>query len=243
MVLSKPKDRIILALDTSDEERATYLIQLLCGHVGYFKIGLELIHAGLGPKIVEMITKEGGKVFYDAKLNDIPETTKRATKNITKMNVAMLTIHANSGYQSMQMAVKEKAHSKIIAVTVLTSMSCNDCSEIYNTSAENVVVSFARNASFSGCDGIVCSPHELEILKKYELPNLLRITPGIRPTWHENNDQKRTATPKQAILSGADYLVIGRAITSPQSMTSLEAVERIKTEISKAQEERIKNAR
>lgn len=241
--MDKARNRIIVALDTSDEDRAIELINILNGHADYFKIGLEIIHAGLGFKITKAIHDAGGKIFYDAKLNDIPETTARAAKNISKNHdIKMFTVHANSGYRAMQEAVKNKWNTKVIAVTALTSLSFEECNEIFKDTPENVVISLAKNAYLAGCDGIVCSPSELLVLKDYDcFGKMFKITPGIKPDWYRiNNDQKRTATPKEAILNGADYLVIGRAITNPQSMTSLNAVQKIKEEISKALQEKEK---
>jgi orotidine-5'-phosphate decarboxylase len=152
----------------------------------------------------------------------------------SSLQVKMFNVYADSGIAGMTAAVAGAGNSLVLAVTVLTSLTNDDVSYIYSNSTTEMVLQFALDAKRAGCNGVVCSPKELEMLGRHqELNGFLKVTPGVRPEWAEANDQKRIMTPGEAILAGADYLVIGRPITNPpQSIgTPVDAARRIATEI------------
>ncbi len=195
--------KIIVALDVDNFSNAKKLVKELYPRVKFFKIGLEMINTGQVPELINFINKLGGKVFYDAKLNDIPNTVGRAAKVISGLGVWGFTIHSFSGREAIRAAVANKGKAKVIGVTALTSMA--------GVSRRNIIKS-AEMLVEEGVDGIVCSVREVYFLKKFKK---ILITPGIRPVWANKNEQKRIAAPSEAIKAGADYLVIGRPITSP----------------------------
>jgi orotidine-5'-phosphate decarboxylase len=230
----KAREKIIVALDVDSLRKAKSLVRKLAPHVKYFKVGLELISAGLAPKIIKFIHSLGGQVFYDGKFDDIPNTVGNSTKQVVKLDVKMLNIHASAGIEAMMTAVANKKETIVLAVTVLTSLDDNNAYLVFGGPSQAKVLQFARDAKISGCDGIVCSPQELKFLaKKKELGDLLKITPGVRPEWANTDDQKRVMTPAEAIEAGATFLVIGRPITNPPKEvgTPVDAVNRIIDEI------------
>ncbi|HEY9584877.1 MAG TPA: orotidine-5'-phosphate decarboxylase [Candidatus Paceibacterota bacterium] len=211
----RAKDRIIVALDVDSLEKAEALVMALAPHVGCFKVGLELLTAVGAPKVVEFVHSLGGQIFYDGKLHDIPNTVAKAAKAIAGFKVRMFNVHASSGLDGMQAAVDNRGGSQVLAVTVLTSHEENNAHCIFGAPSKAKVIQFARDAKLAGCDGIVCSPQELTLLgKQKELAGLLKVTPGIRSPDDPKDDQNRTLSPREAILAGADYLVIGRPITA-----------------------------
>ena len=231
------KDRIIVALDVSSLDKAKSLVESLAPHVGCFKVGLELLTAVGAPKVVEFVHSLGGQIFYDGKFDDIPNTIGGATKAVAGMNVKMFNIHASAGIEAMMSAVANKGQSFVLAVTVLTSLEENNAHLIFGNPSKAKVLQLARDAKLAGCDGIICSPQELELLgKQKELGSLMKITPGVRPEWASAGDQKRIMTPAEAIKAGATALVIGRPITNPPSEvgTPVDAVKKISEEISTA---------
>ena len=210
------KDRIIVALDVDSLEKAGSLVKSLAPHVGFFKVGLELLTAVGAPKVVEFVHSLGGQVFYDGKFDDIPNTVGATAKVVAGMNVRMFNVHASAGIEAMMAAVANKGQALVLAVTVLTSLEENNAHLIFGMPSKAKALQYTRDAETAGCDGIICSPQELElIIKQKELGSLLKVTPSIRPEWAPANDQKRTMTPAEAIKAGADYLVIGRPITKP----------------------------
>ncbi|MFH1451469.1 MAG: orotidine-5'-phosphate decarboxylase [bacterium] len=210
------KDRIIVALDVDNLSRARVLVEILAPHVGCFKVGLELLTAVGAPKVVETVRSLGGQVFFDGKFDDIPNTVGEAAKAVAGMNVKMFNVHASAGVEAMMAAVANKGQSLVLAVTVLTSIEENNAYLIFGGPSKAKVLQLARDARIAGCDGIICSPQELELLgKQKELNGLLKITPGVRPEWAVIGDQKRVMTPAEAIKAGATALVIGRPITRP----------------------------
>lgn len=233
----EPENKIIVALDVNSPERARQLIEELAPHVGYFKIGLELITAVGGPEVVRFVRESGGRVFYDGKFNDIPNTVGGAAKAAANLNVGMFNVHASAGVEAMMAAVANKERSLVLAVTVLTSLDENNAHLIFGAPSKIKVLQFARDAKIAGCDGIICSPQELELLgKQQEFDNLLKVTPGVRPEWAAVGDQKRVMTPGEAIRAGAHFLVIGRPITKPPTEigSPAEAARRIAEEIAQA---------
>jgi orotidine-5'-phosphate decarboxylase len=225
---------LIVALDAPDRDSAMRLVEQLAPVAGYFKIGSELFTAE-GPAIVREVLQSGGKVFLDLKYHDIPVTVSRAVAAAVRLGVSMLTIHTSGGLQMMisaEMSAQTTAAELklppplVLGVTVLTSMDEEDLNEIgVNAAPQEQVIRLATLAVRSGLRGIVCSPLELETLRK-TLPQEIKIvTPGIRSPDDAKNDQKRTMTPKEAIATGADYIVVGRPITAAKNPR--EAAEKI----------------
>lgn len=213
---SAMKDRVIVALDVSTIAEAKTLVSLLSPHVGYFKVGLELLTAEGAPQVVKVIHDLGGKIFFDGKFNDIPNTIAGSAKAVAALGVALFDVHASCGVEAMKMAVKNRGSSQVLVVTVLTSLDDIQAKHVFGASSADKVVEFALDARAAGAQGIVCSPQELEVLGNLgELKGLLKVTPGIRPIWAGTNDQKRFLTPSAAIKLGATHLVIGRPITAP----------------------------
>ncbi len=235
----EPKERIIVALDVDNLDKAKSLVESLAPHVGCFKVGLELLTAVGGPDVVEFIHSAGGQVFYDGKFDDIPNTVAGAAKAVAGLNVKMFNVHASAGIEAMMAAVTNKEQSLVLAVTVLTSLEENNAHLIFGGPSKAKVLQLARDAKLAGCDGIICSPQELELLgKQKELAGLMKITPGVRPEWASAGDQKRIMTPAEAIKAGATALVIGRPITKPPQEvgTPADAAKRIADEIQTAME-------
>jgi orotidine-5'-phosphate decarboxylase len=210
--------RIIVALDVNTQDQLVQLTKELAGRVGLFKVGKELF-TSIGPRAVELVHEQGGRVFLDLKYHDIPNTVARAVKAAARLKVAMLTVHASGGKAMLAAAAeaaRDSTHApKVIAVTVLTSLLQEDLDELglQDTTAE-VVRRFGELAISSGVDGLVASPKEVTMLRKQLGQDPILVTPGVRPLGAEAQDQKRIATPSQAVSDGADYLVIGRPITA-----------------------------
>lgn len=236
----KPEEFIVFPLDVPNLKEALYWIERLKELVGVYKIGLELF-TSCGPKIVEEIKKiSNNKIFLDLKLYDIPNTLTRTIKVISELGVDWVTVHALSGRPALKEVVRSAYNNlKIIAVTILTSLDRADLMELgFNSELtrdiKELVFKLAQIAYKTGCDGVVCSAKEVSRIKE-SFPELLTIVPGIR--WEKNeDDQLRIATPYEAILAGADYLVIGRPIRESQSPE--EICKKIIEEIKKAWMER-----
>jgi orotidine-5'-phosphate decarboxylase len=234
------QERIIVALDVDNLEEAKSLVESLVPHVGCFKIGLELITSVGAPAVVDFIHGLGGQVFYDGKFCDIPNTVGAAAKAVAALKVSIFNVHASCGIEAMMAAVANKGGSKVLAVTVLTSLEENNAHLIFGGPSKMKVLQFARDAKTAGCDGIICSPQELEFLgKQKELAGLWKVTPGVRPKGAAVGDQKRIMTPAEAIMAGATALVIGRPITKPPAEigSPVDAVMKIANEIEKTLEE------
>jgi orotidine-5'-phosphate decarboxylase len=207
---------IIVALDVATPSEAMTLVRRLGDSVAMYKVGLELFTAA-GPAFVEELRAEGRGIFLDLKFYDIPETVKRATARVVGMGVDLLTIHAS--YSVMRGAVEGRnslagSGLRLVGVTVLTSFDEHDLQDLGSgkTVAE-LVEQRARKASEAGMDGIVCSPLEAAAMRTLLGPDKLLIVPGIRSAGMDAGDQKRIATPREAVAAGASYLVIGRQIT------------------------------
>ena len=225
-----PQDRIIPALDVSSLEEAGPLIKELAPYVGPFKVGVQLLTRVGAPKVVEFVHERGGQVFLDGKFHDIPNTNGEAAKAAASLGVAMFNVHASAGIEGMKATVKNKGGASVLAVTVLTSLEENNAHLIYGAPSKAKVLQFARDALIAGCDGVICSPQELTLLdKQEELRGLEKVTPGIRSSSDPADDQKRILSPEEAILAGANRLVIGRPITKAAS--PVEAAKRIALEI------------
>jgi len=214
------KEKIIIARDVSSREEAMHLVKDLRDTVGMFKIGSQLFTA-CGPQIVRDIVASGGKVFLDLKFHDIPNTVTHAAVEAAKLGVSMMTIHASGGRAMMQSVAKE-LHDKfgnkrpiVVAITVLTSFDTRALFEIgIEVPIEEHVKRLALFAQECGIDGVVCSPREIQAVRKIVNHNFRIVTPGIRMPDQSLNDQQRIATPHEALSAGADYIVVGRAITA-----------------------------
>ncbi|MCY3579081.1 MAG: orotidine-5'-phosphate decarboxylase [bacterium] len=213
------RNPILLALDVPTGEEAIRLAKELALDVGGFKVGLELL-TGPGPAMVGLISRLGGPVFADAKLHDIPNTVKAAARHLGQAGARWVTAHAAGGRAMLEAAVEgltEGAGSRqagILAITVLTSLDKKALAETgVKVEPAKLTSVRARLAREAGCEGVIVSVRELNVLSDVA-PDLLKVTPGIRPSGVDSYDQVRTATPAEAIKRGADYLVVGRAITA-----------------------------
>lgn len=219
------KSKIIVALDVGNKEEAIALIDKL-PDAQVFKIGMELFTAE-GPPLLEEIISRGKRAFLDLKYHDIPNTVAGAVRSAAKLGVYMMTLHASGGREMMAKAA-ETIHQEserrgivrpyLLGVTVLTSLKDDQLREVgYANAVADQVLRLAGLAKTAGLDGVVCSPHEIEIIKKEWGKDFLVVTPGIRPAWAAAQDQKRIMTPAEAVEKGADYMVIGRPITGASS--------------------------
>ncbi len=239
--LERAKQRVVLAIDVDNLDKALELVKRLHPYVGMFKVGLELIIAEGAPKVVKAIHEIGGKVFLDGKFDDIPNTVGQSSKQAAKLGVKIFNLHASAGMPAMLEAVKNKGQSKVYAVSVLTSIDEHNGNIVFGSPTKAKVLQMAREATLAGCDGIICSPQELEMLGECpELSSLKKMTPGIRPAFSQVNDQKRIMTPAEAIKAGAHLLVIGRPITKPDGMTPEEAAMKVLEEIAEVLDDETK---
>lgn len=216
--MKQGSDRILLALDVPTAERAVLLARDLAPIVGGFKVGLELM-TGPGPRIVGLLARLGKPVFADAKLHDIPNTVRAAARHLGRAGARWVTAHAAGGRVMLEAAVEgltEGAGTRpagILAITVLTSLDRKALAEtgVAGTLGK-LTAKRARLAARTGCEGVVTSVKELNLISGVA-PDLLTVVPGIRPPGVSQDDQIRTASPSEAVRRGADYLVIGRSIT------------------------------
>ena len=207
---------IIVAIDEITFKKASEVINHLDPKKCMVKIG-SIAFNSIGHRIVDHASKKGFDVFLDLKLHDIPNTVAKSVKTLSSLPIKMLTIHTSGG-QDMMTAAMEAANDteiKIIGVTALTSLNDADTIDIFQRNVSEQVNKMLDLAELSAINGVVCSPHELELVKNRN--SLLSITPGIRLN-DLNDDQKRVMTPKEAIDLGADYLVIGRPITASKNI-------------------------
>ncbi|MGD0152646.1 MAG: orotidine-5'-phosphate decarboxylase [Thermacetogeniaceae bacterium] len=215
------KQRLIVALDVSTLDQARKLVTELHDLVGMFKIGLELF-CSHGPRAVEAVHEQGGRVFLDLKFHDIPNTVAGAARAATRMGVAMFNLHAAGGAEMMRAAAEaasQEARSGeaplILAVTVLTSLGPEELREevgLVRPPLEQVVF-WAEQAKDCGLAGVVASPREIRWIRQQCGDGFLIVTPGIRPAGADQDDQQRVGTPGEALAAGASYLVVGRPIT------------------------------
>jgi orotidine-5'-phosphate decarboxylase len=215
-------NRLIIALDVDELERARQLVSLLKGAVGMFKIGKQLF-TRYGPQAVAMVQDLGGEVFLDLKFHDIPNTVARAAEEAVRHGVCMFNVHASGGFGMMQQTVAavqagaaalKQRRPLVLGVTVLTSLAAKDLTDLgINGTVAEQVVRLARLARSAGLDGVVASPLEIAMIKKECGRDFLVVTPGVRPAASAAGDQKRVLTPGGAIRNGADYIVVGRPIT------------------------------
>jgi orotidine-5'-phosphate decarboxylase len=221
--MNDPGSRLIIALDYPDLDPALSIARRIGPHVGMLKVGLELF-TSVGPPAISELRKLGARVFYDAKLYDIPNTVAGAAAAAARLGVSMLNVHALGGRAVMQ-AAREGARRGadqaalppplLIAVTLLTSLGEQEVKQELAISGgiQHAVARLASLARDAGLDGVVCSVQEVPNIKRLCGKDFLTVTPGIRPAWAAPDDQARVDTPRRALAAGADYLVVGRPIT------------------------------
>ncbi len=206
--------RLIIPLDLPTVDEARDMVERLWDSVSFYKIGLELLATG-GMGLAAELKRNGKSVFLDWKLHDIGATVERSARVLAQAGCDLLTVHAEP--QVMRAAVLARGGSdlKILAVTVLTSLTDADLSEMgYAFGARDLVERRIRQAIDCGVDGVVSSPHEAALAREIAGPDCLVVTPGVRPDWSAKNDQARAATPADALRAGASHLVCGRPITA-----------------------------
>jgi len=224
-------DRVIVALDVPTLGEAEELASRLTGHVGWFKVGLELFGAE-GPEAVRRIGNHG-PVFLDLKLHDIPTTVQRAAARLGWLGAGLLTVHAMGGPAMVAAAVDGLGdRGRILAVTVLTSMSDEDLRATNQPPAARQVPALATMAVEAGAPGLVCAPRDLAAVRSAVGADPLLVTPGIRPEGSGDDDHARSATPAMALSEGADLVVVGRPIT--HAADPVEAADLIASELSSA---------
>ena len=219
---SAARDKLIVALDLPSAKAAAMMAGQLRGHIGMFKVGSELFTAE-GPLFLPDLVSSGEKVFLDLKFHDIPNTVRSAVRAGAKLGVSVIDVHASGGRRMMEAALEGARECEavtgtrpmIVAVTVLTSLGSADLQELgIHSSPADVVLRWAELAQDCGLDGVVASPQEIAAIRRACGPRFLIVTPGIRPVSAASDDQARTATPELALKAGADFLVVGRPITT-----------------------------
>jgi orotidine-5'-phosphate decarboxylase len=207
------RDRLIVALDLPAVRDADAMVERLGDTVSFYKIGYQLAFAG-GLAFAGTLARAGKHVFLDMKLHDIENSVAKGVENVAKLGVNFLTVHAYPQTMKAAVAARDGSDLKILAVTVLTSYDDIDLAESgYSQSVDALVARRAQQAHDLGVDGLVCSPEEASPLRLVVGNDMVFVTPGVRPAGAAHGDQKRVATPAQAIQAGADYLVVGRPIT------------------------------
>ena len=207
-----PGNRLIAALDAPGRGEADALTARLAGVPSWVKLGLELFCAE-GPAIVADYVGRGLRVMLDLKLHDIPETVTRATARAAALGAGLLTVHAAGGRAMLEGAVKAAGATRVLAITVLTSLDDADLAQIGALGpVRDLVVKRAQLAIAAGCAGVVASPHEIAAIRAVAPPGFLIVTPGVRPAGADTGDQKRVMTPRQARDAGADLVVVGRPL-------------------------------
>ena len=218
------KDRLIFALDVPEADQAKQLVNELGASVSFYKIGMELMMTGDYFDLLDWLVEKDKNVFVDLKLFDVPATVSKAVKRLSKRGAYFTTVHGNQSM--MEAAAAEKGDLKVLAVTALTSLDQGDLNDMgFTCDVQELVVSRAKRALSSGCDGIVASGLELEHIRNEVDQKLVIVTPGIRPVLNRpTDDQKRVVTVEQAFQWGADHIVVGRPIknaTNPREAAEL----------------------
>jgi orotidine-5'-phosphate decarboxylase len=228
-VVDQARQRLIVALDVPDAASAVALADKLEGTCQWFKVGLELFTAA-GPAVLDPLLKRGHSIFLDLKFNDIPNTVAGAVRSVAALGVHMLTVHASGG-PAMLAAARNALEGmpnrpQLLAVTVLTSMDSTQISAVGLDRAPAAQVDLlARMGIAEGIRGFVCSPQEVRALRALIGPEGVLVIPGIRPVGTAIGDQKRVATPAEALRQGASHLVVGRPIThAPDPVAAATAI-------------------
>ena len=233
------KEKLIIALDVDSLEKGREIVRELTGCINMYKVGSRLFCAE-GPDSVKMVKSEGGRVFLDLKLHDIPNTVARTSEAIAGLGVDMFDVHTLGGIEMMKAAREAAARAAVdfgqerplvLGVTVLTHIEDVVLREELgiDISVEEEVVHLGSMAMAAGLDGLICSPREISAVRKICGDRMKIITPGIRPSWAKLSDQRRTLSPAEAIREGADYLVVGRPVIEARDRR--EAAEKIMDEI------------
>ena len=215
------RSKIFVALDVETKEKALEIVGDLKGLGACFKIGKQLF-TSTGPELVREIVSMGEDVFLDLKYHDIPNTVAKAGVAAAQLGVKIFNVHASGGRKMME-AVREEMNKLqnpplVLAVTILTSLGEEDIREVgFDRTIPEQIAKLAKLAKDSGMDGVVASPLEIELIRETCGKDFKILTPGIRPAFAAVNDQKRIATPAEALRKGADYLVIGRPITAAEN--------------------------
>jgi orotidine-5'-phosphate decarboxylase len=236
--LAQARERLIVALDVPSAEAATALVERLKSACHWFKVGLELFTAA-GPAMVEKLAADGYSVFLDLKFHDIPYTVAGAVRSAAKLGARMMTVHAAGGPAMLEAARAAlegiPGAPQLLAVTVLTSMDAVQLKAAgVGRAAARQVDLLAKMGMKAGIRGFVCSPEEVAALRALTGPDGVLVVPGIRPAGADACDQKRIATPAEALRAGASYLVVGRPIT--QAADPAAAAEAILNEMADAQD-------
>lgn len=237
-------ERIMVALDVDELSEAREIAMNLKGLGITFKIGNQLGTFEGWQAVIAFAEEFEAKIFCDTKFKDIPTTVEKSARAITRHQPDFFNVMADNSLTALEGAVRGinsaindfslPKHPISLGVTILTSISDEECVSIYGEKSETKVLQFATSAAHAGLDGVVCSAKEAKLLRSNpQTKDLLLVTPGIRPAWAASGDQSRITTPRQAIENGADYLVIGRPVTQPPSTigSPREAVEKIIKEI------------
>lgn len=234
-----PKERIILALDVSGYEEAVFTVQRFKERIDIFKVGSELFTTA-GPKIIERLHNMGKKVFLDLKFHDIPNTVVKSALAVARLGVFMFNVHTLGGAEMMKQTARaltgyslenNAERPRLIGVTILTSIDKDALRDELGVQVgmTTQVKHLAGLAQRAGLDGVVASPEDAEMIRSRFGRGFIIVTPGIRPSWAGADDQKRAMTPRKAVQAGADYLVIGRAVTAQADPVG--ALKRIEEEI------------
>ncbi len=249
------KSRIIVALDVSTLEEVDRLIVDLAPHVAAFKVGLQLITRFGGPRVVDFVQSRGGKVFYDGKFYDIPNTVREASLAVAEMGVWAFNVALQCGPKSVQTAAEVKGNSLLFGVSVLTTVSAWELWKMYlahffdpeaisrdENYLHSLIGDLTDSAEITGVDGLISSPKDLDPANCRH--KMLKVTPGCRPVWANKDDQVRVMTPGEAAEAGADYLVMGRPILKPPKEIGgpVEASELINQEVAEALAEKAAKA-
>lgn len=207
--------RLIVPLDLPSVDEARAMVEALGEAVGFYKVGLELFAGGGGMTLARELKAAGKQVFLDWKLHDIGTTVQRSAAVLANAGCDFLTVHGEP--QVMAAAVRGRGASdlKVLAVTVLTSLTDQDLVEMgFAETARALVERRIHQAIAAGCDGVIASPHEAALARALGGKDFLVVTPGVRPDWAAKNDQARAATPREALQAGASHIVCGRPITA-----------------------------
>ncbi len=228
-------DRLIVALDVDTAIDAIRVVDALGPAVSFYKVGFQLFIRGGAKDLVEELEKMGKKIFLDLKLDDTPRTVEQTVRNMATDGVQFFTLQGNGATAKAAKAGRgAREHPKFLQVTLLSSWDANDLREIIHASddtpldLDDIVVARARKIIESGCEGVIASGSSVKRLRD-EFPGIVIVSPGIRPPGADSNDHKRTLTPYDAIMAGADYLVVGRPIT--KAANKVEVAEGIKSDI------------
>jgi orotidine-5'-phosphate decarboxylase len=217
---------LIVALDLGSRAAAETLIERLGNEVSHYKIGYQLFYGGDGLALGKALIAAGKQVFFDLKLLDIDNTVEHGVAAIAATGAAMLTVHAYPATMRVAAHAAKGSNLRVLGVTVLTSMNDRDLAEAgYDLGISGLVELRARQAVAAGIGGIVCAPHEAQMVRGIVGPELSIVTPGIRPDGSAAGDQKRLATPRMALDAGASHLVVGRPITAaPDPVAAARAI-------------------